>query len=144
VSYAFASLHSRPRREPSVMGLVTCFFLLPRHCFTNYKLPLGVLPRRAGCFNCLKRRFNQLSIRSELMTLVVSELPVISLKYLYLEISDSIRVPVGEVVRAFLLKVNIQYFIFRFDLTLRVALKSKLKCCFFNKLTSKSISNSNL
>ena len=80
---------------------------------------------------------------SELMTLVVSELPVISLKYLYLEISDSNRVPVGEVVLAFLLKVNIQYFAFRFDLTLRVALKSKLKCCFFNKLTSKSISNSN-
>ena len=80
---------------------------------------------------------------SELMTLVVSELPVISLEYLYLEISDSNRVPVGEVVLAFLLKVNIQYFAFRFDLTLRVALKSKLKCCFFNKLTSKSMSNSN-
>ena len=70
VSYAFASLHSRPRREPSVMGLVTCFFMLPRHCVTNYKLPLGVLPRRAGCFNCLKRRFNQLSSWSKLMTLV--------------------------------------------------------------------------
>ena len=84
-----------------------------------------------------------MSSRSELMTLVVSELPVISLEYLYLEISDSNRVPIGEVVRAFLLKENIQYFAFRFDLTLRVALKSKLKFCFFNKLTSKSISNSN-
>jgi hypothetical protein len=85
-----------------------------------------------------------LSSRSELMTFVVSELPVISLKYLYLEISDSIRVPVGEVVRAVLLKEKIQYFAFRFDPTLRVALKSKLKFCFFNKLTSKSMSSSNL
>jgi hypothetical protein len=42
----------------------------------------GILPRRAGCFNCLKRRFNRLSRRSELMTLVASESFVISLEYL--------------------------------------------------------------
>jgi hypothetical protein len=53
-------------------------------------------------------------------------------------------VPVGEVERAVLLKEKIQYLTFRFDPTLRVALKSKLKCCFFNKLTSKSMFIGNL
>ena len=124
VSYAFASLHSRPRLVPSVMGLVTCFYLLPRYCFTNYKLLLGCCSRRTAWFNCLKRRFNRMSSRSGLQTSYVSKSPVILLNSYLPEVLNSWLLPNREAVRETRLNLKFQTRIFFSEETWKAARNS--------------------